>query len=82
MNDRRELHAVVSSDAHDRWHDAAATWGVSVTAVLEVLARRLNTDTIAEGEVLPIDEGLVREARTVDAQRRNRARARGRPVDT
>ncbi len=63
--DRKALHANVSADAHDEWHDACAEEGVSVSGLLEVLAPQL-------GRILA-DDALVREARKIDAVRRRRA---------
>lgn len=63
---RKALHAYVTDEAHDAWHDFAATNGVSVSALLEVMAFGLAVD--AE----PVD--LVTEARRVDAERRRRTR--------
>ncbi len=62
--DRKALHAYVTRQAHDLWHDSCAEEGVSVSGLLESLAPRL--DHILN------DTDLVREARKVDAARRRR----------
>ncbi|MCP3855558.1 MAG: hypothetical protein GY698_12600 [Actinomycetia bacterium] len=61
--DRKALHAYLSTESHNAWHDTCAGEGVSVSGVLEVLGSRL--------EVLLTDE-LVREVRRLDAARRRR----------
>ncbi|MEZ5229892.1 MAG: hypothetical protein R2710_25485 [Acidimicrobiales bacterium] len=73
MSRRKALHAIVSDGAHDQWHDAAASHGVSVTAMLEVLAHRLPSgDNQNDGHDVRIDDELVEQARKIDAQRRSR----------
>ena len=67
-SDRRALHAFVSDQAHDRWHDFAAEQGVSVSAVLEALAPVL-ADLDGQGDV------VVKAARRIDAERRRRRRS-------
>ncbi|MCP5030093.1 MAG: hypothetical protein GY929_27810 [Actinomycetia bacterium] len=62
--DRKALHAYVTSEAHDLWHDTCAEEGVSVSALLEILAHRLQD--------LMADDGLVKSARRLDAERRRR----------
>lgn len=68
---RRAIHAYVSEDAHDKWHDFAAENGVSVSALLEALA-----DTVAEpSSDLPqqtVLENAVTASRRIDAARRRR----------
>jgi hypothetical protein len=64
---RKALHAYVSDEAHDSWHEAAAEHGVSVSAILEALAPIVDR--------LMVDEPyLARNARKVDAARRRRNR--------
>lgn len=69
---RRALHAYVSDDAHDQWHNVAVEWGVSVSALLEALAPTLNHETAATDEGAP-PASIVRAARQIDAQRRRRS---------
>lgn len=64
---RKALHAYVSDEAHDAWHEAAAEHGVSASAILEALALIIDR--------LMVDEPyLARNARKVDAVRRRRNR--------
>ncbi len=64
---RKALHAYVSDEAHDAWHEAAAEHGVSASAILEALAPIIDR--------LMVDEPyLARNARKVDAARRRRNR--------
>ena len=67
-SDRRALHAFVSDEAHDYWHDFAAEQGVSVSAILEALA-----PVLPELED-PGDE-VVKAARKIDAERRRRRKS-------
>lgn len=68
-DDRRAIHAYCSPDAHDAWHEAAAEHGVSVSAMLEALAPKVDQ--------LMVDEPyLARTCRKIDADRRRRKDAR------
>lgn len=69
---RRAIHAFVSPEAHDQWHDFAAEEGVSVSALIEAFAPELSDP--ARG-VAPMHERLsfvVSAARKIDAARRRR----------
>ena len=69
---RRAIHAFVSSEAHDRWHDFAAEEGVSVSALIEAFASELGDTDSSEQ---PISDRLgivVVSARKIDAHRRRR----------
>ncbi len=72
---RKALHAYVSDEAHEKWHGFAEEQGVSVSAILEVLAGELEIDgensTVEVGERLNM---VVTTARRIDAQRRRRSR--------
>jgi hypothetical protein len=69
---RKAIHAYLSPAAHDAWHDFAAENGVSVSGLLEAIANQWS-ERLARGEqALPDEEGLVRTARRVDAERRRR----------
>jgi hypothetical protein len=69
---RKAIHAYLSPEAHDAWHDFAAENGVSVSGLLEAIANQW-AEKVARGEqVLPDEERLVRTARRVDAERRRR----------
>ena len=69
--DRRAIHAYVTEEAHDHWHDFAAEQGVSVSAILEALAAELGD--VADGS-RALDD-VVSNARRIDARRRRRTRA-------
>ena len=69
---RRAIHAFVSPEAHEQWHDFAAEEGVSVSALIEAFAPELGDP--ARGEE-PMHERLsfvVLAARKIDASRRRR----------
>jgi hypothetical protein len=74
MATRKAIHAYLSVEAHDAWHDFAAENGVSVSGLIEAVAQDW-----AEGEGVgdtasESAERLARLARKIDAQRRRRAR--------
>lgn len=74
-NGKKALHAFLSDDAHDEWHDFAAENGVSVSALLESFAYRILD---YESNDTGLKEALtqaVRDARKLDAQRRRRTRS-------
>lgn len=62
---RKAVHAFLSDEAHEAWHEFAAENGVSVSALLEVLPKQFT------GKVATT---VVKQARTVDAARRRRTR--------
>lgn len=68
---RRALHAYVSDDAHDAWHDFAAENGVTVSGLLEALTTHLQAadDVTLESAF----ETSIKSARAVDAARRRRS---------
>ncbi|MCP4087711.1 MAG: hypothetical protein GY745_22090 [Actinomycetia bacterium] len=68
---RKALHAYVTADAHNQWHDFAAENGVSVSAILEALAPELDSDPIGAGSGR-MDQ-IIKLARRIDAQRRRRS---------
>jgi hypothetical protein len=68
---RRALHAYLSDDAHDTWHNVAADLGCSVSAVLEAMA----ADFDRPGDEQAVHERvatIVKKARRIDADRRRR----------
>ncbi len=74
-NGRKALHAYVSDDAHDQWHEFAAEQGVSVSAILEALAPALNLENEVSTEQMKDRlDTVVKSARKIDAQRRRRRR--------
>ncbi len=74
-DDRRALHAYLSREAHDAWHDFAAEQGVSVSGLLE--ASGLELVPVVSGKAKPRKEHveLVDAARRIDAARRRRRRS-------
>lgn len=71
-NARRALHAYVSDDAHDAWHDFAAENGVTVSGLLEALTPHLQA-TADDRSLETAFEDSIKAARAVDAQRRRRS---------
>lgn len=69
---RRALHAYVSDDAHDAWHDFAAENGVTVSALLEALTPHLQTEP-SDATLESAWEESIKSARAVDAARRRRS---------
>ncbi|MEZ5377632.1 MAG: hypothetical protein R2733_14095 [Acidimicrobiales bacterium] len=69
---RRAIHAYVSDNAHDHWHDFAAEQGVSVSAILEVLAGELDRVESGADPLADVLDDVVTGARRVDASRRRR----------
>jgi len=80
MTDQRPaLHAYVTEEAHDRWHDFASAQGVTVSAFLEAFAPSLNFDSPAAKEPMVTQVSLaVIQARKIDASRRRRPRGAAR----
>lgn len=68
---RRALHAYVSDDAHDAWHDFAAENGVTVSGLLEALTPMLAASQSGDAGVAWEDS--IKAARKVDARRRRRS---------
>lgn len=69
---RRAIHAYVSEEAHDRWHDFAAENGVSVSALLEALAEEVaGADEKTEAHAVVL-ERAISSSRQIDASRRRR----------
>jgi hypothetical protein len=69
---RKALHAYLSDDAHSIWHDRAAAYGVSVSAMLEAIALSIK-DVRSESDWGKGVE-IVNKARMIDTDRRRRAR--------
>lgn len=73
---RKALHAYVSDDAHEHWHEFCAEQGISVSALLEALAPALDIDSPASSESKADKLAtLITEARKIDAARRRRRRS-------
>lgn len=69
---RKALHAYLSDEAHDVWHDRAAAYGVSVSAMLEAIAQSIR-DVSSETD-WGDGKDIVKRARVIDTERRRRAR--------
>lgn len=76
-SNRRALHAYVSDEAHDAWHDFAAENGVTVSGFLEALTPHLLAAAdAADGDAVSLEAAWadsIKGARAVDAQRRRRS---------
>ncbi len=68
---RKALHAYLSDEAHEIWHQRAAAYGVSVSAMLEAIARAIH-DVASESDWGDGPE-IVAMARTIDTERRRRS---------
>lgn len=64
---RKALHAYLSDESHDAWHDYAAEKGVSVSGLLEAIAQ---TGTLSWKD----NSEVVKAARKIDVERRRRRR--------
>ncbi|MCU0270399.1 MAG: hypothetical protein MUF83_17375 [Acidimicrobiales bacterium] len=71
---RKAIHAYLTQEAHDSWHDVAAEHGVSVSALLEAIGQFWTESSNGDGAQLQRD-ALVKQARRIDADRRRRARS-------
>lgn len=72
---RKAIHAYLTPEAHDRWHDFAAEEGVSVSGLLEAIARDWKEQIDAGAEAPANIEALAKAARKIDASRRRRQRS-------
>jgi hypothetical protein len=72
---RKAIHAYLSPEAHDSWHDFAAENGVSVSGLLEAIAQEWSERRSRGEQAYANEDDLVRAARRVDADRRRRKRA-------
>ncbi len=69
---RRAIHAFVSPEAHEQWHDFAAEVGVSVSALIEAFAPELSDPDRAKEAMHERLAFVVTSARKIDAARRRR----------
>jgi hypothetical protein len=63
-NGRKGIHVYLTPNHHELWHTAAAENGVTVSALLELLALDI--------AMLVKDQDLIQAARKIDATRRRR----------
>ena len=70
---RNALHAYLTPESHEAWHEFCAEHGVSVSGMLEAYGQRLQELATGDGTADELDD-LVRSARKIDAQRRRRRR--------
>lgn len=74
-DDRRALHAYLSREAHDAWHDFAAEQGVSASGLLEASGQNLAPLVDGNAKLAKDQQDLVDAARKIDAARRRRRRS-------
>ena len=68
---RKAIHAFLTPDSHEAWHEFAAEHGVSVSGLIEAIA--LDWADRRDGEDYDLAEvdALSRQARRIDAGRRS-----------
>ena len=71
---RIAIHAFLTPDSHEAWHEFAAENGVSVSGLIEAMALDWSDRTDGDEFALEEVEALSRQARRIDAQRRRRSR--------
>lgn len=69
--ERRAIHAYLTADSHEIWHNVAEEAGVSLSGFLEALASDMGANPPDEGGHPRWNE-IVKAARKIDAQRRRR----------
>ena len=71
---RKAIHAFLTPDSHEAWHEFAAEHGVSVSGLIEAIA--LDWADRRDGDDFDLAEidALSRQARRIDAGRRRRSR--------
>lgn len=72
-DERRAIHAYLSSACHDVWHRVSEEAGVSLSGFLEAMAGDMAKHPPESGGH-PRWDDIVREARKIDSQRRRRGR--------
>lgn len=71
---RKALHVYLSDEAHAMWHDRAAAYGVSVSAMLEAIA--VSVKDVGSETDWGRGSEIVKLARGIDTERRRRNRRR------
>ena len=74
--ERRAIHAYLTADSHEIWHNVAEEAGVSLSGFLEALAADMGSNPPDEGGHPRWNE-IVKAARKIDAQRRRRGGGSG-----
>lgn len=72
-DERRAIHAYLTEESHNVWHELAEETGVSLSGFLEAIARDMQAHPPEKGGHPRWDE-VVKGARRIDAQRRRRGR--------
>jgi hypothetical protein len=73
-DERRAIHAYLTSESHEIWHRVAEEAGMSLSGFLEALAVDMGANPPDEGG-LPRWNEIVMSARRIDARRRRRGTA-------
>lgn len=75
VENRRDIHAYVSPEAHAAWAAFAAEHKVTISALIEALAGELELDMSPSGAVMAARlDAAARVARRIDTARRRRGR--------
>jgi len=71
---RKAIHAFLTPDSHEAWHEFAAEHGVSVSGLIEAIALDWTDRRVGDDYELAEVDALSRQARRIDAGRRRRSR--------
>jgi len=71
---RKAIHAFLTPDSHEAWHEFAAEHGVSVSGLIEAIAHDWTDRRVGDDYELAEVDALSRQARRIDAGRRRRSR--------
>ena len=74
-DNRKAIHAYLTPEAHDRWHEFAAEQGVSVSGLLEAIAQDWHERLLGIDDLPDEVSRLTKSARRIDATRRRRQRS-------
>ncbi|MBI2704757.1 MAG: hypothetical protein HYX32_05640 [Actinobacteria bacterium] len=70
-DDRKAIHAYLTVESHDVWHEVSEDAGVSLSGFLEALAADMKEHPPEDGGH-PRWNDILKSARKIDAQRRRR----------
>jgi hypothetical protein len=70
-DDRKAIHAYLTTESHDVWHEVSEEAGVSLSGFLEALAADMKTFPPERGGH-PRWAEIIKSARKIDAVRRRR----------